>query len=125
MKSNAFIFTQSFNDTDSKSLITKLADSGFTGINLAVNYHASRDFSPMKNGELIYPKDGFHYYLPENKNYPAESLIPHEESHLQDNNLLDSIIQARDNFEINAWAVFLHNSSFFKTHSGYNTQNLF
>ena len=125
MKSNAFIFTQSFNDTDSKSLITKLADSGFTGINLAVNYHASRDFSPMRNGELIYPIDGFHYYLPENKNYPAESLIPDKESHLQNNNLLDSIIQARDNFEINAWAVFLHNSSFFKTNPECYIQNVY
>lgn len=125
MRSNAFIFTQSFDGINPKSLISKLTDAGFSGINLAVNYHASRDFDPKRAGKLIYPNDGFHYYLPNSKAYPKDGLKIPRNSHSADNQLLDSIFSAADKFEINAWAVFLHNSSFFATDPDCYVENIF
>ena len=131
MQSNAFIFTQSFHSSQTpqgaepKTLISKLQAAGFSGINLAVNYHASRDFDPKQNGKLIYPQDGFHYYLPNANSYSKDALQIPKHSHLSDNKLIDSIFSSAGNFEINAWAVFLHNSSFFSTNPDAYVENVF
>jgi hypothetical protein len=110
---NAFAYTHSFHKGNSKEIISELQSHGFTGINLALNYHASRDFLLRQGPRLEYLRDGFHYYLPNLNYYPQGGLVPHKEDHLGDDSLLRSVISSADemDFEINAWAVYLHNSA--------------
>jgi hypothetical protein len=86
---------------------------GFTGINLALNYHASRDFLLRQGPALEYLADGFHYYKPDLSHYPSGAITPDPSDCLIDNQMLDEVLAAAStkNFEINAWAVFMHNSA--------------
>jgi len=110
---NAFAFTHSFTKGNPREVISDLQSHGFTGINLAMNYHGSRDFLLRQGPQLEYLKDGFHYYLPNPDHYPQGALVPHKEDHLGDDTLLKSVFSSADEmgFEVNAWAVYLHNSA--------------
>ena len=61
-RSNAFAFPYTFFRQSAKEVISELKEIGFTGINLALNYHASRDFLLRQGPQLEYLADGFHYY---------------------------------------------------------------
>ena len=110
---NAFTFPYTFFRERASTVIPQLREVGFTGINLALNYHASRDFLLRQGPALEYLADGFHYYRPNHSKYPLEAITPHESDALPDNRMLDEVLEAAtaENFEINAWAVFMHNSA--------------
>ena len=112
-KSNAFTFAFTFFRQNPQEVIAELQEAGFTGINLALNYHASRDYLLRQGPHLEYLPDGFHYYKPELSKYEPDALTPNLRDHLIDNRMLESVIDAATHakFEVNAWAVFLHNSA--------------
>ena len=112
-RSHAFTLPHTFVRQRPKEVIPELQDSGFTGINLALNYHASRDFILRQGPQLEYLADGFHYYKPNLECYPEIALKPAPLDHFVDSKMLDSVISSglELNFAINAWAVFLHNSA--------------
>jgi hypothetical protein len=113
LRSHAFTLPYTFFRQNPNEVIPELQDSGFTGINLALNYHASRDFILRQGAQLQYLLDGFHYYKPNAENYGENSLSPASSDHLLNNEMLDSVIDTASarNFDVNAWAVFLHNSA--------------
>lgn len=113
LRSHAFALPYTFSRQSPTEVISELQDSGFTGINLALNYHASRDFILRQGPQLQYLSDGFHYYKPNPALYPENSLLPASSDHLLNNEMLHSAIDAASarNFDVNAWAVFLHNSA--------------
>ena len=114
MSHNAFAFTHSFSPPNNPSVnINKLQDSGLTGINLALNYHASRDFTLGSTPSLRYLEDGAHYYQPDLSKYLTGSIKPSPDDVYQDNSALEKIQEAgrSANFDIDAWAVYLHNSA--------------
>ena len=90
-----------------------MQDSGLTGINLALNYHASRDLTLGSSPSLRYLEDGAHYYQPDLSKYLTGSIKPSPDDVYQDNTALEAIQSAgrSANFEINAWAVYFHNSA--------------
>ena len=111
---NAFAFIHSFSPpNNSADNINKLQDSGLTGINLALNYHASRDFTLGSTPSLRYLEDGAHYYQPDLSKYSTGAITPSPNDVFQDNSALEKIQEAgrSANFEINAWAVYFHNSA--------------
>ena len=110
---NAFTFPYTFFRERAAAVIPQLMDVGFTGINLALNYHASRDFLLRQGPALEYLADGFHYYKPDLSHYPSGAITPDPSDCLIDNQMLDEVLAAAStkNFEINAWAVFMHNSA--------------
>jgi hypothetical protein len=110
---NAFAFPYTFFRERAEEVIPQLQEVGFTGINLALNYHASRDFLLRQGPELHYLADGFHYYAPELSRYPDGAITPNPSDCTPTNQMLDGVltIAATQNFEINAWAVFMHNSA--------------
>ncbi len=112
-KSNVFALPHTFFNQSPRRVIEELQETGITGINLALNYHASRDFLLRQGPRLEYLKDGFHYYRPDLSAYAGDGLAPSPIDSLPDSEMLESVISsAREmNFEINAWAVFLHNSA--------------
>lgn len=112
-RSHAFTLPYTFFRQHPNEVIPELQDCGFTGINLALNYHASRDFLLRQGPQLEYLLDGFHYYKPDTEKYGENSLLPTSPDHLLNNEMLDSVIDTAStrNFDINAWAVFLHNSA--------------
>ena len=124
---NAFTFPYTFFRERSAAVIPQLKEVGFTGINLALNYHASRDFLLRQGPELHYLVDGFHYYKPDLSNYPSGALTPHPSDCLTDNHMLDEVMTAaiRENFEINAWAVFMHNAAIGFRHPQVSVTNCF
>ena len=65
MRANAFCFPYSFFRQGALTVLQELKSSGFSGINLALNYHGSRDFLLRQGPQLEYLADGFHYYLPD------------------------------------------------------------
>ena len=111
--SHVFALPHTFLSGIPREIILELQDFGLTGVNLALNYHGSRDFLLRQGPRLEYLKDGFHYYKPNLDCYPEISLKPTPSDHLLDNGMLDSVISSGKelNFKINAWAVFLHNSA--------------
>jgi hypothetical protein len=114
MSHNAFAFIHSFSPPDNPAVnLNKLQNSGLTGINLALNYHASRDFTLGTAPALRYLEDGAHYYQPDLSKYPIGALTPSPKDVFQDNSALEKIqeVGRSANFEINAWAVYFHNSS--------------
>jgi hypothetical protein len=113
MDSNAFTLPFTFFRQAPAQVFEELKRAHFTGINLALNYHASRDFLLRQGPQLEYLADGFHYYLPNYDKYKVNSLRPASKDHLLDNKMLESVIVAADKAEmkVNAWAVFLHNSA--------------
>lgn len=112
-KSHVFALPHTFLSKNPKEVILELQDFGLTGINLALNYHGSRDFLLRQGPRLEYLKEGFHYYKPNLDCYPEISLKPAPSDHLPDNEMLNSVISSGKelNFEVNAWAVFMHNSA--------------
>ena len=110
---NAFTFPFTFFREPATKVIPELRSYGFTGINLALNYHASRDFLLRQGPALEYLIDGFHYYRPDIHRYPAGAVTPNPRDTLIDSALLDGVLNVAtaENFEINAWAVFMHNSA--------------
>lgn len=110
---NAFTFPYTFFRQNPAAVLPELQEYGFTGINLALNYHASRDFLLRQGPALEYLVDGFHYYRPRIEKYPSRAVKPNPKDCLIDNQMLDSVIKIGEelNFEINAWAVFMHNSA--------------
>ena len=119
MSHNAFAFIHSFSPPNNPSVnINKLQDSGLTGINLALNYHASRDFTLGSTPSLRYLEDGAHYYQPDLSNYPTGAITPSPDDVYQDNSTLEKIKESgrKAGFDINAWAVYFHNSAAGKQH---------
>jgi len=90
-----------------------MQDAGLTGINLALNYHASRDFTLGSTPSLRYLEDGAHYYQPDLSKYSTGAITPSPEDVYQDNSALEQIQECgrSANFNINAWAVYFHNSA--------------
>ncbi len=109
--SRAFAFTHTFQNSNPSEVISELQEFGLTGLNLALNYHASRDFLLRKGPRLEYLQDGFNYYLPNYSNYPQDSLRPAPSDSYGSSEALRSIVRAASqlNFELSAWGVFLHN----------------
>ena len=112
MRANAFTFPYTFFRQDAGQVLAELKSAGFTGINLALNYHGSRDFLLRQGPQLEYLADGFHYYLPDESKYPENAIHPAPADHLLDNKMLEGVLAAANTLgmEINAWAVFMHNS---------------
>lgn len=110
---NAFTFPFTFFREPATKVIPDLQNYGFTGINLALNYHASRDFLLRQGPALEYLIDGFHYYRPDIHRYSAGAVTPNPRDTLIESALLDGVLSVAtaENFEINAWAVFMHNSA--------------
>jgi len=114
MSHNAFAFIHSFSPPNNPSVnINKMQDAGLTGINLALNYHASRDFTLGSTPSLRYLEDGAHYYQPDLSKYSTGAITPSAEDVYQDNSALEQIQECgrNANFDINAWAVYFHNSA--------------
>ena len=112
-KSNVFALPHTFFDQSPRRVIEELQAAGITGINLALNYHASRDFLLRQGPRLEYLKDGFHYYRPDLSSYAEDGLTPALKDSLPDSEMLEDVISSAKemDFDINAWAVFLHNSA--------------
>lgn len=126
-RSHVFTLPHTFFRQSPSEVIPELQDSGLTGINLALNYHASRDFILRQGPQLQYLLDGFHYYKPDIEKYGESSLSPASSDHLLNNEMLDSVIDAASarNFDVDAWAVFLHNSAIGKKNPEATVTNVY
>lgn len=124
---NAFTFPFTFFREPGAQVIPELQDAGFTGINLALNYHASREFLLRQGPALEYLADGFHYYQPNLHLYPPGAARPNPQDALVDNRMLDDVTAAAQasNFELNAWAVYMHNSAIGVHHPELTVTNCF
>jgi len=110
---NVFAYLRTFEGERLQQSIVELQRIGITGVNVALNYHAGRDFFLRGGPEFGYLKEGFHYYRPDMTKYSEISLKPTTEMHLNSNKSLETLIIAGEtsDFEINAWAVFFHNGA--------------
>lgn len=126
-RSHAFTFPHTFFRQSPEEVIPQLQEVGFTGINLALNYHASRDFLLRQGPQLEYLADGFHYYRPNLSKYEPASLQPDRLDQLVDNRMLESVVSAaaKRTFDINAWAVYLHNSALGMAHPEATVTNVY
>jgi hypothetical protein len=113
IKSHAFAFAYTFFREPAEKVIPELKSYGFTGINLALNYHGSRDLLLRQGPQLEYLADGFHYYKSDASAYEKDAYKPALTDQLPSNELLDSVIKvaAVNDFKVNAWAVYMHNSA--------------
>jgi hypothetical protein len=113
IKSHAFAFAYTFFREPAEKVIPELKSYGFTGINLALNYHGSRDLLLRQGPQLEYLADGFHYYKSDAGAYAKDAYQPALTDQLPSNELLDSVIKvaAANDFKVNAWAVYMHNSA--------------
>jgi hypothetical protein len=113
IKSHAFAFAYTFFREPAEKVIPELKSYGFTGINLALNYHGSRDLLLRQGPQLEYLADGFHYYKSDAGAYENDAYQPALTDQLPSNELLDSVIKvaAANDFKVNAWAVYMHNSA--------------
>ena len=127
VKSNAFTLPYTFFREPAAKVITDLKESGLSGINLALNYHASRDFLLRQGAQLEYLSDGFHYYKVDKSNYESGALIPAEFDQLPSNQLLENVLAEakKQDFEVNAWAVYMHNSALGMTYPNATVTNVF
>ena len=127
VKSNVFTLPYTFFREPAAKVISDLKSHGLTGINLALNYHASRDFLLRQGPQLEYLSDGFHYYKVDKSNYPAGAVTPADFDQLPSNQLLENILAEAKNqeFEVNAWAVYMHNSAIGMTHPETTVTNAF
>jgi hypothetical protein len=127
VKSNAFTLPYTFFREPAAKVITDLKEAGLSGINLALNYHASRDFLLRQGAQLEYLSDGFHYYKVDKSNYENGSLIPAEFDQLPSNQLLENVLAEakKQDFEVNAWAVYMHNSALGMTYPNATVTNVF
>lgn len=108
---NVFVFAQTFNRQEPKVVLADLQNAGLTGINLALNYHSSRDFLLRQGPHLEYLQEGFHYYFPNFSCYGENAIRPALGSYYENNLLIDSISEEakKIGFDLNAWCVYLHN----------------
>jgi len=113
IKSNAFTFPYTFFREPANKVIPELQSYGLSGINLALNYHGSRDLLLRQGPQLEYLSDGFHYYKTDYSKYEDFAFKPALIDQLPNNELLNSVIEVAKNnkFEVNAWAVYMHNSA--------------
>ena len=113
IKSNAFTFPYTFFREPANKVIPELQSYGLSGINLALNYHGSRDLLLRQGPQLEYLSDGFHYYKTDYSKYEDFAFKPALVDQHPNNELLDSVIEVAKNnqFEVNAWAVYMHNSA--------------
>jgi hypothetical protein len=127
VKSNAFTLPYTFFREPAAKVISDLKSHGLSGINLALNYHASRDFLLRQGPQLEYLSDGFHYYKVDKSNYETDALIPSDFDQLPSNQLLENILSEaqKQDFEVNAWAVYMHNSAIGMTHPESTVTNVF
>ena len=127
VKSNAFTLPYTFFREPAAKVITDLKSYGLSGINLALNYHASRDFLLRQGPQLEYLSDGFHYYKVDKSNYESDDLTPSDFDQLPSNQLLENILSEaqKQDFEVNAWAVYMHNSAIGMTHPESTVTNVF
>jgi hypothetical protein len=127
VKSNIYTLPYTFFREPAAKVITDLKAAGLSGINLALNYHASRDFLLRQGPQLEYLSDGFHYYKVDNSKYEVGALTPAEFDQLPSNQLLENVLAeaAKQDFEINAWAVYMHNSAIGRTHPSATVTNVF
>lgn len=124
-RSHLFTFPHTFNQRDHARIIQELQLSGATGVNLALNYHASRDFLLRQGPSLEYLSDGFHYYKPDLSQYSEGSITPASGDHWESNEMLDSLLESarQAGFSIAAWGVFLHNSAIGRSHHSATVTN--
>ncbi len=124
---NAFTFPFTFFRQPASVVIPELQGVGFTGINLALNYHASRDFLLRQGPALEYLADGFHYYQPNLAHYPSGAITPNAKDALVDDKMVDGVLEVAkaQGFELNAWAVFMHNSALGYPHPHLTVTNCF
>jgi len=73
-------------------IISELQEFGLTGLNLALNYHASRDFLLRRGPRLEYLQDGFNYYLPNYSNYTEDSLRPSRSDSYESSDAIRAIV---------------------------------
>ena len=110
-KAHAFAFMHTFEKSNPSQSISELQEFGLTGLNLALNYHASRDFLLRRGPRLEYLQDGFNYYLPNFSNYSEDSLRPARRDSYENSDAIHAVVKAAGqlNFDLTAWGVFLHN----------------
>jgi hypothetical protein len=127
VKSNAFTLPYTFFREPAAKVISDLKSNGLAGINLALNYHASRDFLLRQGPQLEYLSDGFHYYKVDKSNYETGAITPSDFDQLPSNQLLENVLSEaqKQDFEINAWAVYMHNSAIGMTHPETTVTNVF
>jgi hypothetical protein len=127
VKSNAFTLPYTFFREPAAKVITDLKSHGLTGINLALNYHASRDFLLRQGPQLEYLSDGFHYYKADKSNYESGAVTPSDFDQLPSNQLLENVLSEaqKQDFEVNVWAVYMHNSAIGMTHPETTVTNVF
>jgi len=127
VKSNAFTLPYTFFRESAARVISDLKSNGLSGINLALNYHASRDFLLRQGPQLEYLSDGFHYYRVDKSNYESGSVTPSDFDQLPSNQLLENVLSEaqKQDFEVNAWAVYMHNSAIGMTHPETTVTNVF
>jgi hypothetical protein len=127
VKSNAFTLPYTFFREPVAKVISDLKQSGLSGINLALNYHASRDFLLRQGPQLEYLSDGFHYYKVDKSNYESGALTPADFDQLPSNQLLENVLveAKKQEFEVNAWAVYMHNSAIGMHHPDATVTNVF
>ena len=127
IKSNTFTLPYTFFREPAAQVIADLKEAGFSGINLALNYHASRDFLLRQGPQLEYLSDGFHYYKVDKSNYATGALIPAEFDQLPSNQLLENVLAEakKQEFEVNGWAVYMHNSALGMTYPNATVTNVF
>jgi hypothetical protein len=125
MRANAFTLPYTFFRQDAHEVLSELKAAGFTGINLALNYHASRDFLLRQGPQLEYLSDGFHYYLPDTSKYSSDAIRPSKTDHSPDNKMLEGVLTAAKklDLDVNAWAVFMHNSGIGFVEPGATVEN--
>ncbi len=113
MSANAFTLPYTFFRQEATEVFNELNSAHLTGINLALNYHGSRDFLLRQGPQLEYLADGFHYYLPDLRKYEPDSILPDHKDNLMDNKVLDTVLAAASarEMQVNAWCVFAHNSA--------------
>jgi len=127
INSNAFTFPHTFFREQAEKVIPELINYGFSGINLALNYHSSRDLLLRQGPALEYLADGFHYYKSNPQMYSADAIKPEIKDQLATNQMLDSVITTakKNNFQVNAWAVYMHNSAIGFNHPDAVVTNVF
>jgi hypothetical protein len=92
-----------------------------------LNYHASRDFLLRQGPQLEYLSDGFHYYKVDKSNYESGAVTPSDFDQLPSNQLLENVLAeaSKQDFEVNAWAVYMHNSAIGMTNPETTVTNAF
>jgi hypothetical protein len=127
VKSNAFTLPYTFFREPAAKVISDLKSYGLSGINLALNYHASRDFLLRQGPQLEYLSDGFHYYKVDKSKYAPGAATPSDFDQLPSNQLLENVLNEaqKQDFEVNAWAVYMHNSAIGMTNPEATVTNVF